>query len=138
MGNIFKGSCTWYIHDHSIQFLHSAAGKCRPNTFKFNTAVTSFFLTQVLLSDINLISETLSGVKRVPFCRKSSCWDSSYKEPSASPKRIFCPALRLNLKSLGASKISTIVEPKLNSPKCSPFLMGIPSLLLLLMKLKSL
>lgn len=74
-----------------------------------------------------------------PLCiEKSSCWDSFYREPSASPKRIFCPALRLNLKSLGASKISTIVEPKLNSPKCSPFLMGIPSLLLLEMKLKSL
>lgn len=74
MGNIFKGSCTQYIHDYSIQFLHSAAGKCRPNTFKFNAAVTSFFLlTQVLLSDTNLVSETLSGVKRVPFYRKSSC-----------------------------------------------------------------
>lgn len=68
MGNIFKGSCTQYIHDHSIQFLHSAAGKCRPNIFKFNAAVTSFFLlTQVLLSDTNLISETLSGVKESLF-----------------------------------------------------------------------
>lgn len=138
-----KAAVPWYIYmylyGHSIPFLHSAACKCRPNILKLNTAMTSSaFLTQVLLSDTHLLSDPLGGVTRVPLCRKPSCWERFYREPSASPKRIFCPALSWNLKSLGASKISTIVEPKLNSPKCSPFLMGIPSLLLLDMKLKSL
>jgi hypothetical protein len=32
-----------------------------------------------------------------------------------------------NSKFFGASNISTIVEPKLNSPKHSPLLIGIPS-----------
>ena len=37
------------------------------------------------------------------------------------PTLTFSPDLTLNWKSLGASYIKTIVDPKLNSPKISPF-----------------
>ena len=68
----------------------------------------------------------------------AAAMQEAQREPRASPNRIFCPACSLKLKSLGASKMSTMVEPKLNSPWCSPVRMGMPSLLACVTKLKSL
>ena len=68
----------------------------------------------------------------------AAAMQEAQREPRASPNRIFCPACSLKLKSLGASKMSTMVEPKLNSPRCSPLRMGMPSLLACVTKLKSL
>lgn len=45
---------------------------------------------------------------------------------SASPTRIFLPADKPKTKRRGASKIRTIVEPRLNSPRSSPFAMKTP------------
>lgn len=53
---------------------------------------------------------------------------SGYKGelPSLQPKKTFSLCLTSNLKSLGASNMSTMVEPRLNSPKFSPFFISTP------------
>ena len=45
----------------------------------------------------------------------------------ASPNFTFCPAFILKWNDFGASKIRTIVEPRLNSPNDSPFVNGTPT-----------
>lgn len=45
---------------------------------------------------------------------------ANHKPPSPSPTLIRCPGCRLKLKSLGASKSRTMVEPRLNSPTAAP------------------
>ena len=51
--------------------------------------------------------------------------------PTGSPNRILWPWCNLNWNVFGASKMSTIVDPRLNSPSMAPFSMHIGSLKIL-------